>query len=314
MLGAALSLAACTADEGPPTPPEPAREWTLGLDSRPRVAAVDGGHVFVTTAGGMRFPPQIYLIDSSTGQEVERRTATGQPYDLLVAQDGRLWVAGDRHPDQPAGAGINVYDPSSLLVVDHVDLPAQAFSLAPVGEEIWVGSDGKVFVLDPVTLDLVDTFTIGGPAFGLVVLPAGAGILAVEGNQLEVLGPDGARVGSQQVDADGNVVATATTTTIFVRAPVGADSTVLALDPLLADPADSVGVDTDSTSGGLLASSVGDVLLVDDRRDEVRCLPGGATPTVSIPAIDLVGVLAELDDGRFLFATQSGIAVREIAC
>ena len=36
----------------------------------------------------------------------------------LVAPDGRLWVAGDRHPDQAGGAGVNVHNPESLVVVD----------------------------------------------------------------------------------------------------------------------------------------------------------------------------------------------------
>ena len=55
-------------------------------------------------------------------------------------------------------------------------------------------------------------------------------------------------------------------------------------------------------------------LIVDDRRDEVRCLPGGASPAASIPATDLVVVLGELPDGRLLFAAPSGATVRKITC
>jgi hypothetical protein len=314
VLGASLGLAACSSDRPLPEASGPVGEWTLGLDSQPTRAASAGDRAYVSTAGDFRFPPQLYLIDTTTGVEIEHRTATGQPYDLLVARDGRLWVAGDRHPDQPGGGGINVYDPDSLVVVDHVDLPAQTFSLAEVGDELWVGSEGGVFVLDPATLDVRRTLTTSGPAFQLVVLPDGSGILAVEGNQLELLGSDGTVIAGQPVDSDGNIVATATETEIFVRAPVGADSTVLAVDPLLATTAAPIGVDTDSTGGGILAGSAGDVVLVDDRRDEVLCLPDAETPPVSIAATDLVGVLAELPAGRYLFATSSGVAAREIDC
>ncbi len=99
-----------------------------------------------------------------------------------------------------------------------------------------------------------------------------------------------------------------------MRVPVSADSTVLTMDPTLRTPGRRIGVDTDSTGGGLLATAAGDVILVDDRRDEVLCLPGGAPPVVRLPADDLVGVLEELPDGRVLFATSSGVAARMITC
>ena len=262
----------------------------------------------------MRFPPQVYVVDAATGQELGHRTATGQPYDLLMAPDGRLWIAGDRHPDQAGGAGINVHDPQSLVVEAHADLPGQAYSLVLVGNEIWVGSDDAVFVMDPSTLELVRTLPIGGPAYQLIGLPFGDNVLAVEGHRLELLRPDGSVAGSQQVEASGNIVATATPSAVFLRVPVDADSTVLAVDPTLDAPGTSVGVDTDSTGGGVLATAAGDVVLVDDRRDEVRCLPGGSPPAMSIPAADLVGVLGELPDGRLVFAAPAGVTVREITC
>jgi hypothetical protein len=275
---------------------------------------VGDGVVFVSTAGSARFPPQVYAIELATGELVEQHTATGQPYDLLVAPDGRLWAAGDRHPDQAGGAGINVHDPRSLIVVDHVDLPATSYSLALVRDEMWVGSDGAVEVLDAATLDLVRTVPIGGSAYQLQPLPDGSGVVAVEGNQLELISAEGAVVGTQPVDADGNIVAATTGPTIFVRAPIDADSTILVVGGALDAAPRSIGVDTDSTGGGLLATARGDVVLVDDRRDEVLCLPGGEPPAVSTTATDLVGVLAELPGGRLLFATSTGVAAREIDC
>ena len=42
----------------------------------------------------------------------------------LGGPDGRLWAAGDRHPDQAGGAGINVYDlPADDLVGVLAELP-----------------------------------------------------------------------------------------------------------------------------------------------------------------------------------------------
>lgn len=323
-----LGLAGCSTEDGGDHPPSTsggsglttpsttgaADEWTLGLDSQPTRAAVVDDRVFVSTAGGTRFPPQVVAIDPATGRAVEKRTATGQPFDLLVAPDGRLWAAGDRHPDQAGGAGINVYDPASLVAVAHADLPGAAYSLALVGDEIWVGSDGTIFGLDASTLELIRTVQIIGPAYQLVVLPSADGVIAVEGDRLELLGLDGVTTGGQAVTADGSVVTAATAAALFVRVPVDADSTLLTLDPGLTAPGRPVGVDTDSSGGGLLATAAGDVILVDDRRDEVLCLPGGAPPVVRLPADDLVGVLAELPDGLVLFATTSGVTARIITC
>lgn len=106
----------------------------------------------------------------------------------------------------------------------------------------------------------------------------------------------------------------ATAAAVFVRVPVDADSTLLTLDPGLTAPGRPVGVDTDSSGGGLLATAAGDVILVDDRRDEVLCLPDGVAPAVGLPADDLVGVPAELPNGRVLFVTTSGVTARMITC
>lgn len=328
---ALVVLVACSADDPPGTPssttsepgsaspgasttgPGTGAQWSLGLDSQPTRAVVNGDRIYLSSAGSARFPPQIYLVDATTGQEIAHRTATGQPYDLLVAPNGRLWVAGDRHPDQAGGAGINVLNPETLVVIDHADLPAPAYSLAQVGAEVWVGSDNMIFALDPETLDVTRTIAIGGPAYVLVALSS-TEIVAVEGNLLELVLADGTVSASQPVDADGNIVAAASATAVWARIPVGADSTVLTLDPGLAEPGQPIGVDLDSTGGGVLVTSSGDVVLVDDRSDEVVCIPSGVPPPATIPATDLVGVLAELTDGRLLFATSSGTAVRDIAC
>jgi hypothetical protein len=282
------------------------------------LALAGEGVVYVTTAGSARFPPQVYELDLDTGDIVGQRTATGQPFDLLIAADGRLWIAGDRHPDQPSGAGINVLDPTSLVVVDHVSLDGPAFALAQVGDRIWASTQTEVVALDPATLEVLASVPTEGPAYDLLPLPDGSGVVAVQEGRLTVV--EATTVGrSLPVDADGAVSAAGSADAIWLRVPVDADSVLMRAAWSLESPPTPTGVELDAAGGGIVVTPDQAVVAVDERRSEIRCLPGGTTGDVSLDGtspdgVPYAGVLAELPDGRIVLATSTAVAVAPVEC
>lgn len=289
----------------------PSGEWSATLDSRPTVAVVGPDGVYVTSAGASRFAPQVYRLALDDGRELARRTAVGQPNGAALAPDGTLWVAAERHIDQPAGTGINVQDPVSLLVVDQIELPDTPLSIAAVATTMWVGSRGQIFVVDPTTRSVARSIAIGGPAYQVLPTDDGTSVVVVEGDAIEVVSVDGTVATRTSLVSSGSIAAALDGSTVWARVPVDVDSELNSFQlPGLAEA--SSGPVLDSTSGGLLVAG-GTVWAVDDRADELACIAPDGT-AASLPASGAVGVLAALADDRILLATQSGVQLRTVGC
>jgi sugar lactone lactonase YvrE len=306
----ALTVAGCSGDggdepdrpstSGPATTAGPvptgAGAFARDLDSRPTIALVTAARVYVTTAGSMRYPPQIYGLDPDSGAILSRRTSTGQPNGAALAPDGRLWIAGERHPDQPTGDGVTVFDAESLLVVERFPIPAgDALSVARVGDLMWIGSTKNVYVLDGSTGTVVATYPIAGSAYQLVPLPDGT-IAAGEGEVVQVLRADGSVIATRALDGWGNARVVTDGSAVWARLPTEGGAELLRLDPASLEPL-APPVPIGSAEGGI-AAGAGAVWAVDTSTHELVCADAAGSHRQA--AADVTGALAVRADGALL--------------
>jgi hypothetical protein len=97
--------------------------------------------------------------------------STRHPFDEqhLVASGGSLWLGGTEDRAGPDRSLLLRLDPRSLRVIGHVTVPGPIASLAGSKTQLWIGSNGHLFLFDPRAVRIVRSIDTRGVVDGIAI-------------------------------------------------------------------------------------------------------------------------------------------------